>query len=257
MNQKQIFDELNTIAAEIEPMEAPWRDAWSRLDRLTQQSPAKSSSDAVKEIERTTKELNDFIATKVEQIARITNNSVSSIRMGFAPREGLDVWFYGRPGVAGGTEMSASWFLRKVAEHKSFNTNYWASREREIEREAFLAKVDPSAPVVGPVQAAEAMKAGLVPNISARDLPDRMSGISPLQAAMRDIGLLTQYDKNYADRLSTTQSVAFVVVGGPEDKALVYWTKGVAWSRREMVQLEEVEVEQAGGEREARPRGQA
>lgn len=244
MNQEKTFEELNAIADEIEVAERPWVAAWARINADASETAGVPTSQLIAELERATEELGQFIGSKAKQIADITDNSESNIRMGFGPRkEGRDCWFDAYPA------RPASWFLRQVAKHRSFNTTYWTDQEMKAEREAFLLKSNPSAEVVSADKAAALMKAGEVPNVDAQDfvrggirpaMHERESGcLSALERAMVRAGLLEPYDKANDDRVSTTQSVAFVLKGGQGEEEFVYWTKGVARQRATIAPLEQ------------------
>ncbi len=243
MTQEKTFDGLIAIADEIEAVEGPWVTAWGRIMNPDDVTPGSKLSE---DLFKVTEELNAFISARVDKVAEITGNSVPAIRMRYAPKDELGVWFGATPG------SPASRFLRKVAQHKSFNTDYWAAQERRDERDAFFAKADPSAPVVSVDEAAAIMKAGGVPNVAAydflRDTPPgdfekESSLLSRLERAMVRAGLLEQYDRMYADRVSTTQSVAFVFKNDQGDADGVYWAKGVARQRSENIALETVAAE--------------
>lgn len=230
MDQAKTFDELNRIAAEIEAHEGPWREAWAAMMSLDSK---KSGDELTAAVYAATAELNKVIETKIQEIAVITGNNADTLRMVQRPKDEADVMF-------GSLSMPASQFIRNVAKYQSFNTDYWAAQRRREECDAFAAKVDHSAPVVAPSEAVALMKAGGVPNIRAVDCGgglNRFHG-SALDASMRSAGLLEQYDKTYRDRVSTTQSIAFVIVSGDDERIMVYCEQKTAVGRWEEVQLD-------------------
>lgn len=244
MNGEKTFDALNAIADEIAVVERPWLEAWARING---DAEGVTGEQLMADLNKATSALNDYIASKAHQIADITGNSVDNIRMGFGPREGgRDTWFDAYPG------HTASHFLRQVAKHRSFNTNYWADQERKAEREAFMEKFDLGAAIVTVDEATQIMKAGGVPNVAAehfvRGTPlakfeKEAAALSRLERAMVRAGLLEQYDKAWADRVSTTQAVAFVLIDKDGEAAGVYWTKSAARQRCEISAIEAAALE--------------
>lgn len=247
MNQEKTFDALNAIADEIEVAERPWVQAWARINAPAEQTAGVSGAQLFEDLKNAELALAEFISGKARQIAEITGNSESNIRMGFGPRkEGRDTWFDTYP------SHPASWFLRQVAKYRSFNTNYWAEEERRIERDAFMAKMDVHAKIVSVDEAARIMKEGGVPCVAGDDFvrgrplmkfEKEAQALSRLERAMVRAGLLAQYDKSWADRVSTTQSVAFVLKNEHGEADGVYWTKGVARQRSENITFEPVVAE--------------
>jgi hypothetical protein len=243
MNQEKTFDALNAIAEEIEAKEPAWLAAWEALNASTSGDAKTSGAKLVEDIHIATAALNEFIASKIPAVAEITGNNVGTLRMGLGPKRDLDVWFGGLP------NFPASRFVRKVAEHRSFNEDFWAQEERRVEREAFIAKVDPEAQVVSADEAARIMKEGGVPCVAGDDFvrgrplmkfEKEARVLSRLERAMVRAGLLEQYDKSWADRVSTTQSVAFLLRNKDGQTDGVYWTKGVARQRSEEFPFEPV-----------------
>lgn len=240
----EISDALSRIADEIEPFELPWRKAWEEF----LEAPSRAAQDR---LAVAVADLNRVIETKVGDIARLTKNAVDNIHALGRPRptELYDAWFVGGP-----YDVGPSAYIRKVAEHASFNRRYWGERESEAERSDLLARSTPRDPVIGAEEAVQHMKAGRVPNIRSIEFIGRSGGFhrSAMDIAMRAGGLLEHYDKTHDDRVSTTQSVGFVMVSGDDEKTFVYWPGKAAVSRWERIQLETVEVGEAAPES---PRG--
>ena len=242
------FYELLAIADQIEAREDAWRKAWAAFDAPAAEP---SGSQLMEAVSKATLELNQFIDGKAQAIAEITGNHVSNVRMGFAPREPLDVWFGGRP------DMPASAFLRKVAQHMSFNTEYWSRRELAAERDAFLAKVAPEAVPVDVMAAVVAMESGEVPVVDAKVAMRLYGSLSELEREMLRAGILERYDGTHADRVSATVSVAFVLSDDSDQRTFVYWPRGVAVNRCERIVLDDQTLaqEESGAGHALRQRG--
>lgn len=118
------FDRLNEIADALEPFVGSWQAAWRNVGR------GADTATEMKELDRTTDALNAAIEPYVEEVARVTNNSVSTLRQVYAPRSAEDrrwhAWFSG--------SSSPAQFLRNVAKHRSFNETHWAAQERKTQR---------------------------------------------------------------------------------------------------------------------------
>lgn len=236
MTQEKTFEALNAIADEIEVAERPWLAAWARIEAPASETAGVSGAQLCEDLRLAEVALVEFISGKAKQIAEITGNSADNIRMVLVPRkEPGETLFNGLM-----PKFPRSAFLRQVAKHRSFNSNYWAEQERKAEREAFLLHSDPTAAVVPPDEAVAVMVAGGVPNVAPKDFVRTYGSLSPLELSMKRAGLLEQYDKAYADRVSTTKSVAFFVKGAMGDEGFVYWTKGVA---RQRIDIQPVERE--------------
>jgi hypothetical protein len=229
MNQEKIFEGLIAIADEIEVAEKPWLQAWARINAPASETADVSGAQLCDDLAKAEEALVAVIASKAAQVAELTGNSVDNIRLVLVPRKQPGEQLY--DGLMPGFPRSG--FLRQVAKHRSFNSDYWASEERRVEREAFLEKANPTDGVMAPDEAAMVMKHGGVPNVSARDFERVFGSLSALERAMVSNGLLKPYDKSYSDRVSTTQSVAFNVMSDIGEDRFVYWTKGVARERME------------------------
>lgn len=198
------FRALLPIADAIEKFEATWLRAVSRndLDLMTE----------------TARPLNAAIVGFIEQIAKITNNSPSHMGT-FAPRNPYDAWF--------GDNQSPSAFLRCVAQHQSFNRDYWAACERAADRTALLASIDPTETVVAVELAAKLIHQGRVPHVTASDGKRQYGYLCPLEIALLAQGDLENYDTTGRARVSTTKPLAFIVhtkdSNGVETQELNFW----------------------------------
>lgn len=227
MSDTKSFEALNRIASEIEPFEKAWQVAWNDFYGANYSSDVK---DLLAVLKLSTKEFNDVIEPKISEIASVTGNSAETIRMVFKPVDDMSVWF-------GSINHPSSGFLRKVAEHRSFNTTYWADQERLKEEKTFLGKVDVSAKIVDVVEAVRLMGKGLVPNISKSECVRQFGSMSRLEVEMFARGLLKNYDRNEKDRVSTTQAVAFVTTDVKGDSVMAYWCKSAAINRIKWVSI--------------------
>lgn len=245
MNQEKTFEALNAIADEIEVAERAWLQAWARMSAPASETAGVSGDQLCDDLAKAEADLVAFMSTKVAQIAAITENSQDNIRLAFLPRKRQDETLH--DGLSPAFPRSA--FLRQVAKHRSFNSEYWAAEERRIEREAFAAKIDVDAPVVSVDEASRIMKEGGVPNVAADDFvrgrplakfEKEPQALSRLERAMVRAGLLTRYSEQWPDAFSTTQSVAFVLKGPHGESDGVYWTKKVARQRKEELPFEAV-----------------
>lgn len=214
------FRALLPIADAIEMFEAPWRRAVSKNDLAL--------------MTETARPLNAAIVGFVEQIAKITNNSPSHIGT-FAPRNPYDAWF--------SDNQSPSAFLRCVAQHQSFNRDYWAACERAADRAALLASIDPTKTVVGVELAAKLIHQGRVPHVTASDGKRQYGYLCPLEIALLAQGDLENYDATHRDRVATTKPLAFIVhakdSNGLETQELNFWPAHLSRSQIERTLISE------------------
>jgi hypothetical protein len=230
MTDTKSFEALNRIASEIEPFEKAWQVAWNDFYGTDSFPNTNEETNLLAVLKSSTKSLNDVIESKIPEIASVTGNSVDTIRMGYKPGDELSVWF-------GTIDLPASNFLRKVAEHLSFNTTYWGDQERLKEEEAFFEKVDVSLQNVDVIEAVRLMGKGLVPKISNCEFVRHFGSLSRLEVEMFANGLLKNYDRMYKDRVSTTQAVAFVTTDANGDFVMAYWCKSAAVNRIKWVPI--------------------
>lgn len=115
MTEQNTFDGLNAIADEIEPLEPDWKACFEAVGDM----------DAYDALVAATRALNAVIEPHVDEIARITGNSASTLRQVYNPRDEIESWFGTGPGPG---SLSPSQFLRNVAKFKSFNIEYWKSK---------------------------------------------------------------------------------------------------------------------------------
>jgi hypothetical protein len=203
---KHVFDRLNDIAAVIEPFEAEWLRAWVPDSSLNMDAALTASAAKV----------NEAIEPFIDEVAKVTNNSADTIRQAYRPRHAYHVWF--------GGDRSASEFLRNVAKHSSFNTNFWAENERRADEQALkdtyiAAAGSTPAPVVSPTVAAVEIAAGRVPRVDERLLQQ-------LKAELLIVGVLEMYNQpRDRDSFSATRSFAYVADVAGEFR---FWPKNRA-----------------------------
>jgi len=149
---EQPYERLMQIAEQIEAREGPWRLAWNAL-------LGSNGNARVERVKVATGILNAAIESVVDEIARCTNNSATTVRSVFRPRSDLEVWF------GSGPAMSPSSFLRQVAVHRSFNVQYWWDRERAEEVRACEARATTGEALPADL-AADAIAAGGVPIVA-------------------------------------------------------------------------------------------
>jgi hypothetical protein len=210
----QAFSALIAIAKEIEPAEKAWLAAWA-LDAAT---PGKELEQAILSA---TKTLNQAIEPKVAAIAQATGNSESTIRSVYAPREFGHTWF-----TLG--SASPSKFLLKVAEHQSFNEEFWRSQERKAERCDLESRVNFSLTPMPARMAAKCIREGSVAHIQDTAAQRTYAGrLSHFELQLVEAGLLARYDSSAVeDRVSATQSFAYVVHGrkdGSDTRTFCLW----------------------------------
>lgn len=212
-----IFAGLNTIADSIEKLEGQWLQAWKLLDDKT--TPGE---DAVKNIQEATATLNSEIDRHVDEVAKITNNSVQAIRQSYHPKDWSDVWF-GRANW-----ISPSNFLRKVAQHRSFNVNYWAESERKQACESLRAQALSDDDIKTPDQAAQEISVGGIPHVAQADALRNHNSLSKLEEALLASGILEPYDKAHKDRISATKNFAFITRDADGNREFCFWPSGLA-----------------------------
>lgn len=131
------FHGLYEIAAQIEPFEKAWFDAFEQI--LTP-GTRKTGAQEWAELVEATRVLNEAIEPHIDMVATITENNPSTIRQVFCTKKddgsgNIDAYFGGNPAHRG---WGPSEFLRCVADYKSFNTNYWISKVGRNDLGGFL-----------------------------------------------------------------------------------------------------------------------
>lgn len=229
MNQAKTFEALQVIADKIAAVEGDWVKAWQMLS-----SDQGGGNQQVEDLKDACSALNEEISKHVGAIAEVTSNAESTLRMAYAPKDDLEVWF------SGSTMMPPSKFLSKVAKHRSFNTNFWASQEHQARRDAMFALIEEGQEVSSAEQAADLMAAGRAPLVLEKDAI-RQHGLCPLEKAMLKVGLLESYDAHHADWVSTTKDVAFVVQAKDGSRSFAFWPQKTAHNRIDFSSMAEPE----------------
>lgn len=245
VTKERTFEGLNAIAAAIEPAEADWTAAWLEIDN-------KAGVAFETLMVEVTAKLNAAIETHVDEIARITGNSSSTIRQSYAPKEKLDVWFTA-PSL-----QSPSAYLRNVAKYQSFNAQFWQDSERKSAREELFAR-DAACNQVSqtgaqtPKAAAVSIANDNVPHIyesdGVRSNAGEFGALSPLEVALLANRVLENYDAHFKNRVASTKHFAFVTISTNDSGARVetfnFWPKNRSVHHLESCPLVEVQGEDA------------
>lgn len=218
------IDRIHVIASELEPLNARWSNAMSAPD------PGETLQAAVDAF-------NAAMERHVQEISRITPNSESTLRMAFGPQKRFDVWFQ--------NANSPYQFLRDLALHKSFNQEYASNQTRNMAQELLRARVPAGAECMSLKDAVQAIAAGKVPVISAKDLPPRSMD---LERQLFKAGLLESYSGFFVEAYSPVGHIAYVLRHAPESAIpddFVFWPKNRARNQIVVTPLvEPVELQQ-------------
>ncbi|WP_371438308.1 hypothetical protein [Polaromonas sp.] len=214
-----LFEGLYSIANSLRAAERPWLAA--------------HVSDNLEAMIETAKTLNDLVRTRVEDIARITSNSVSSINS-FSPKTEWEVWF-------GKSQLLPSKTIRNVALYGTFNSTRCAEKDKAIAHEALLSRATAGATPMAIPDAVSAIKRGQVPTILSSDSTISSSGfLGALEREMLRQKVVKTYSEHHIGAISTTAHIAFVQQQpgkspGEYSEQFVFWPAN--WARNHIEYL--------------------
>lgn len=230
----ELFGGLYGIAQSLEPAETTWLAA---LDAVDGQGMIDSA-----------KVLNGLVESRIEDIAKITSNSVNTMRT-FGPKSELDLWF-------GNSDVLPSKVIRNAALYGTFNTERCRELDKAIARDFLMARAAVGASPVGIKEAVKAINQGQVPTVLASAAQMKLSGeyqLGALEQEMLNQHVVQKYSEQWRGAVSTTGHVAFVLQQpgkspGEYSEQFVFWPARLARNHIQYVPMPKAAPEEEDGQ---------
>lgn len=226
----ELFCGLYGMAQSFEPAETAWLAA---LDAVDGQGMIDSAAI-----------LNRLVESHIDDIAKITSNSVNTMRT-FAPKSELDLWF-------GNSDVLPSKVIRNVALYGTFNAERCRELDKAIARDFLMARAAVGGSPVGIKEAVKAIKQGKVPTVLASAAQMKLSGeyqLGAFEQEMLNQHVVEKYAEQWRGAVSATGHVAFVLQQpgkspGEYSEQFAFWPARLARNHIQYVPMPKAALEE-------------